>query len=352
MRLLISANSFYPNVGGYETVAFTIARELALHGNEVKVLTLTTGTKDDQMLPFEVYRNPRIATVLKLLKWCEVYIQNNVSYKFLWPLLLVWRPLVCVHHTFYSAPGPDQGVLAWRHLSKHLITLLSTNISVSEAVARRLLGRSHVISNPYQEDIFFRISSIPKTGDLLFVGRLVSDKGTDLLLNAMSILRDEGLQPRLIVAGSGPERKLLLDLIKRLRLQSSVTLVGEIAGVKLNSLMNAHRILVIPSRRGETFGVVALEGIACGCVVVGSSYGGLPEAIGKCGRIFPCGDPVALAKVLADLLRRPEGWNEFFIHAKEHLEIHRPAAVAESYSRVLTQILNCPEEKRKQRSRL
>jgi glycosyltransferase involved in cell wall biosynthesis len=99
--------------------------------------------------------------------------------------------------------------------------------------------------------------------------------------------------------------------------------------------------MVVPTREGEGFGVVALEGIACGCVVVGSTCGGLPEAIGPCGRTFKNGDPSALAEVLHDLLTQPERWNDdYFVHAKEHLDIHRPSVVVDRYLDVLAGVLN------------
>jgi glycogen synthase len=119
-----------------------------------------------------------------------------------------------------------------------------------------------------------------------------------------------------------------------------VSFVGRISDEKLKELLNAHRIMVVPTREGEGFGVVALEGIACGCVVVGSTCGGLPEAIGQCGRTFPNGDSSALAGVLHELMANPKTWEDFFVYTQRHLDAHRPAFVADKYLKVLTQVLN------------
>jgi glycosyltransferase involved in cell wall biosynthesis len=173
MRLLIAANSFYPAVGGYERVAFAIAQQLALRGHEIKIVTLTP-SEEDAGLPFEVYRAPPIVTLLKLIQWSEIYIQNNVSLRLLWPALLRWRPLVIVHHGFYGCPRDMLFPLSYR--LKQLVTFFSTNISVSKAVAESLPSKSHVTLNPYEDDIFFRIPDIEKNRDLLFLGRIVSDK--------------------------------------------------------------------------------------------------------------------------------------------------------------------------------
>jgi glycosyltransferase involved in cell wall biosynthesis len=114
-----------------------------------------------------------------------------------------------------------------------------------------------------------------KTEILFFVGRMVSDKGLDLLIEAVAKLRGEGLETNLTVAGKGPEEAAMKELTHALGLDSLVTFVGQVTDMQLNELLNAHKILVVPSRFGEGFGVVALEGIACGCVVVGSTFGGL-----------------------------------------------------------------------------
>jgi glycosyltransferase involved in cell wall biosynthesis len=127
--------------------------------------------------------------------------------------------------------------------------------------------------------------------------------------------------------------------VTELRLDEQVTFAGRVSDQELAGLLNAHKIMVVPTREGEGFGVVALEGIACGCVVVGSTCGGLPEAIGPCGRTFSNGDPAALAEVLQDLLARPESWKDYFAHVKAHLEAHRPSVVAGRYLEILTDVL-------------
>jgi glycosyltransferase involved in cell wall biosynthesis len=101
--------------------------------------------------------------------------------------------------------------------------------------------------------------------------------------------------------------------------------------VELVKLLQEHKILVIPSRYDEPFGVVALEGIACGCVAVGSSGGGLPEAIGSCGVTFPNGDANALAQALEQLLRQPDEQRRLTANAPQHLARFHPTVIAEAY---------------------
>jgi glycosyltransferase involved in cell wall biosynthesis len=166
---------------------------------------------------------------------------------------------------------------------------------------------------------------------LIFLGRLVSEKGVDLLLDALARLRARELRPGLTIVGVGPELARIEEMTNQLGLRDQVSFAGPKRGAELAQVLQQHRILVIPSRYDEPFGVVALEGIACGCVAVGSCGGGLPEAIGPCGLTFPNGDAGALAQVLESLLRQPNEQRRLLGHAPEHLAKFHPATVADAY---------------------
>jgi glycosyltransferase involved in cell wall biosynthesis len=100
-------------------------------------------------------------------------------------------------------------------------------------------------------------------------------------------------------------------------------------------LLNAHRILVVPSRYDEPFGIVALEGIACGCLVIGSRGGGLKEAIGPCGLTFDNGDAAGLAGLLEAALADPGRFLPSPQVVAEHLSLHRSEHVLPHYLAVL-----------------
>jgi glycosyltransferase involved in cell wall biosynthesis len=173
---------------------------------------------------------------------------------------------------------------------------------------------------------------------LLFVGRLVSDKGVDLLLDTMALLADRGQRPRLTVVGEGPERGPLIAQAERLGLTAQVSFAGLQTGEQLVRTMNAHRVLVVPSRYEEPFGIVALEGIACGCLVVGSAGGGLKEAIGPCGMTFANGDREGLAQALERALQSAaDGQAPLSSEAVAHLNLHSSGEVLARYVAVLEQ---------------
>lgn len=327
MKILIYSPLFYPSVGGIETVTYLLARELAKAGQTVKVVCQTAAT-DERTFPFAVIRNPSPWQLLKLTRWCQVYFQGCVSLKGLWPLLAIPRPLVVTHHTWYRRLD---GSLSIPDRLKRWVTYFATNIAISNAIAQNIPAPSLVIPNPYESDVFYEMPEIRRDRELVFLGRLVSDKGADLLIAALKQLKQRGLTPKLTSIGTGPEADNLKQQVQQFGLSSQVNFVGVKVGNELAQCLNAHQILVVPSRWQEPFGVVALEGIACGCVVVGSAGGGLKEAIGPCGLTFPNGDVEALAEILWDLLQYPHKLASYQANARSHLQKHQPQVIINAY---------------------
>jgi glycogen synthase len=335
MRVLFSSPAFLPHVGGLEIHVATLAAELHRAGHEVAVVTRTAGEGADD-LPYTVVRRPTALRLLRCVRWCDVFVQANVSLRGLWPLLLVRRPWVVSHHSWYCR---SDGRVAWQdRLKRHLLRHAAASIAVSRAVAADLTTPSIVIANPYRDDLFRPLPGVERRRDLAFVGRLVSDKGADLLFDALALLAGRGLRPGLTIAGDGPERPRLEEQAARLGVAAQVEFRGTVTGEGLVRLLNEHRVLAVPSRYAEPFGIVALEGIACGCVVAGSAGGGLAEAIGPCGRTFPNGDVPALARTLHDLLSDPAARAECLRHAPEHLARHAGGRVAERYLEVFASV--------------
>ncbi|HSF44326.1 MAG TPA: glycosyltransferase family 4 protein [Thermoanaerobaculia bacterium] len=328
MKILICSPAFLPHVGGLEINVANLARGMTRQGHEVTVLTTTPGDGPDS-LPFSVVRSPSPGERLRKIRECDVFFQANVSLKALWPLLFVRRPWVVSHHSWYRRPD---GRIAWQdRMKRRLLRFAAASIAVSRAIADDLPVPSVVIPNPYRDDLFRLLPGIERTGELAFVGRLVSDKGVDILLDALALVAREGLRPRLTVIGDGPEAPRLREQADRLGIAGQVDFLGTRTGEELVELLNRHRILVAPSRYNEPFGIVALEGIACGCVAVGSEGGGLKDAIGPCGKTFRNGDPEELARVLGDLLRHPETHAELLSNASEHLAGHSTERAVAAY---------------------
>ncbi len=227
---------------------------------------------------------------------------------------------------------------------KRLLLRFAHSISISRAVAASLPVKSRVIPNPYDAALFQVSDFVTRSEDMVALGRLVSDKGFDLLVEALGLLAQEGCRPKLTIIGEGPEKHALIQLAKELRVDGQITFLGAMTGAELAQELNRYRIAVIPSRWKEPFGIVALEEIACGCVAVGSQGGGLSDAIGPCGTTFPNLDTKALAQALSRLLKTPGLLPQYRQPAEEHLRKHQPSTVAIQYLDLFRQLKSRPRK--------
>ncbi len=327
MNILLTSLRFSPDVGGIETVSALLAGEFARVGHEVRVLT-ETAADDGRTWPFTIIRAPSRGELLRQVRWCDVFFQNNISLKSLWAGLLLRKPLVVAHHTWIGAGD-------WNSRLKRMLMRFGKNVTISDAMARHIGIASVRIDNPFEQSIFRLHPDVVRDRELVCLGRLVSDKGVDLLLDALGQLRARQHTPRLTIIGKGPEEDALRSQARRLGLEGQVEFAGMLTGEPLARALNRHHILVAPSRWAEPFGLIALEGIACGCVIVGSEKGGLPDAIGPCGITFPNGDAAALAEALARLLTEESLRTRCRAGADAHLARHDVQAVAAAYLEVL-----------------
>ena len=202
VKVLISSRLFSPSVGGSETNAEVLAREFMRFGHMVKVVTQTPGTHiaaNGLEFPFDIIRQPSRGKLLKLVNWCDVYFHNGIILKDAWPLLIYRKPWIIRHQTWIRIPDEIGGRSAgWKASLKHLLVRFSISISISKAIADSLQHPSTVIPNPYRDDLFRVIPEISKTKELVFLGRLVSDKGVEVLLEALEGLKHCGLIHRML----------------------------------------------------------------------------------------------------------------------------------------------------------
>jgi D-inositol-3-phosphate glycosyltransferase len=150
---------------------------------------------------------------------------------------------------------------------------------------------------------------------LLFVGRIEALKGIDVLIEAIGILRKKGLSMCLAVIGGevsstnggSVEMERLQALREQAGLEDLVAFLGKKAQDTLPYYYSAAEAVVVPSHY-ESFGMVALEAMACGAPVVASQVGGLAYLVqdGVTGFTVAVDDAQALADRLALILTQPE----------------------------------------------
>lgn len=331
MKIALLSYAYAPGVGGIETVSQLLLDGLHARGHDVRVLTLKPAAPGAANDP-RIVRGPSRRVLLDTLRWSDVVVQSNISLGLAWPLTLglVRRPWVVVNHTPISQPS---GRRTWRDWLK-LASLRRARIyAVSEYLRSVTLARSRVMRNPYDIASFHTASNLDRDGDLLFVGRIVRAKGLDVLIEALHLLKQRGLRPQLSVAGDGEERVTLQSRVVELGLQDQVVWLGVLRGAPLGDAMRRHRIVVVPSRPEppEALPLVPIESVACGCVVIASRQGGLPESVGPCGMLVEPEDPTALADAIAELLESPERQRRFIDAAPAHLRPFHPETVIADY---------------------
>lgn len=141
---------------------------------------------------------------------------------------------------------------------------------------------------------------------ILSVCSLDEWKGLDILIRAMTLLRDAGETTPLVVAGEGPLRRELERLIAELGLQQQVQLIGQQSRIAVARLLSECTLFVLASRF-EAFGIAVIEALACGKPVVGTAVDGILEIIedGTNGILVEPEDARALAAAMSRLLADP-----------------------------------------------
>jgi glycosyltransferase involved in cell wall biosynthesis len=158
-----------------------------------------------------------------------------------------------------------------------------------------------------------RPSERPARLSIASVGRLVPKKGFDILLDAVRLLVDRGLDPVVAIAGeSGPEHEALCRQISDLGIGDRVELVGVVSQTELLALYRRSSLFVLACRvdeSGDRDGIpnVLVEAMAAGLPVVSTAVSGIPEVVhdGDTGLLVAPDDPRALADAIERIARDP-----------------------------------------------
>jgi glycogen(starch) synthase len=338
LNILVGCWVSSPSIGGLETTLALLLDEFAAAGCDIRLVTHTPAVNDhhERSWPYTIYRRPNVRQFIQLLMWADLYFQHHISLRMAWPLLLVRKPWVVALHTDVAdGLAPDR----FRKALKLRVLRSATCVTGSEASHRGIGIPAVVIGNPYDDKIFRRLPDAQREHGLVFLGRLVSDKGVDIALKVLAVLKQRGLTPGLSIIGGGPERQSLESLANQLGVERQLRFLEALPTKDVVTALNQHQIMLVPSRKSEAFGVVALEGIACGCVVVGSASGGLPEAIGPCGVLFPSEDVSAAADAIETFLREPRHLEPYRACAESHLRRHTSEIVAARYLELMLEVL-------------
>jgi len=174
-----------------------------------------------------------------------------------------------------------------------------------------------------------------------YAGRLVLEKGLDILLDAVA-----PIDARVLLVGAGPARA---ELERRVTAwpRGKAVFAGAVDHRDIPDYLAALDVLILPSRTADTwaeqFGHVLIEAMAAGVPVIGSSSGAIPEVIGDAGLVFPEGDVTALRGEIGRILGDEPRRKALIARGRERVEVHYTQTVIaraqyDLYGRLLTKL--------------
>lgn len=334
MRILFWVPRFWPYIGGVEVFGMKLLPALRERGFEFIVLT----SQNHRDLPSEAYFKGipihrvsflealtnrdldqlmevrrRVATLKRTFAPDLVHLQLTpatlLGFFHLHTADAYPAPLLATLHGSLANHPTGQDTLLGRILrSADWITANSAaTLDETRQLVPEIIPHSSLIYNGLD------IPALPpeplptRPPRLLCLGRLDIEKGFDLALAALGLLRDRFPQARVIIAGGGPAQPDLEQQAADMGLADRITFAGCLPSDTVPALMNAATIVVMPSRR-EGFGLVALEAALMARPVVATRVGGLPEVVvhGQTGLLVEQEDSKALAEAIAFLLALPD----------------------------------------------
>lgn len=185
--------------------------------------------------------------------------------------------------------------------SKHILEdmLEQFQLAGENKLAESVLRKTVVIPN----GISLENARRSQGRKVIFVGRLIKDKGVADLINSMKELPEY----ELIIVGDGPEREHLESISRGM----AVTFTGLVMPSQVKEYLQQARILVLPSH-SESFPNVIMEAMACGVPVVATRTGGIPSLVhhSETGYLFEIGDIEKMVSYIKCLMENDTLWKE------------------------------------------
>lgn len=319
--------------GGVQIHVLDLAARLIDRGHDVRVLapadpaTSVPAFVDSTGKSVAVHYNGSVArlafgpvTARKVRSWLEagafdvVHIHEPLSPSL--SVLALAQADVPVVGTFHTATDHSRAMRAAYPMVRGFLERISARIAVSEEARRTLVehigGDAVIVPNGVETGLFRAAAADPQwTGTAqrptaVFLGRTdEARKGFGVLLEALPALVSAVPGIRILVAGRG-------DMSRAREVQETypdtLELLGEITEEEKARLLSSADVYIAPQTGGESFGIVLVEGMSAGAVVVASDLSAFRRVLdeGRAGELFTTGDPAALAAAVARILGDPE----------------------------------------------
>jgi len=315
MRILVVAN-LYPSRRHPAFGTFVAERVAALRaaGAEVTVVAIESPDVHRRLAAKYLSLGVRAAMAalgLAIRRRRPAVVEAHIAYPtglIAWPIArLIGARLVLFAH------GTDVREVAWqsrvstilaRRLFRSADLVIANSSYLAGVIRDRLALRPNAlrIVSPGIALERFREAALETREGFLFVGRLVPDKGAADLLEALDRIGASNLpqwHPLVRIVGSGPQRQALVGLATERNLDAQFD--GAVGRDAVAAAMGSAAIVAVPSTH-ESLGLVAIEAMASGAIVVASLTGGLADTVqeGANGFTFTTGD----IDSLVDAIRR------------------------------------------------
>jgi phosphatidylinositol alpha-mannosyltransferase len=247
-------------------------------------------------------------------------------------MLALWQATEPVVATFHTSQVRSRALQVAYPLVRQSLEKIAARIAVSEDARRTLVdhlgGDAVVIPNGVYTEVFSSSprrpewTGTPDAPTVAFLGRLDEPrKGLSLLVQAIPTILAGIPGARFLVAGRGDgivaeTRELLGEQA------SSVEFLGGVTDAEKAELLASADLYVAPQTGGESFGIVLVEAMAAGAVVVASDLGAFQRVLddGAAGALFRNGDPADLADTVLSLLADPARREAYRAHAAEWVQ--------------------------------
>ncbi|MES2866498.1 glycosyltransferase family 4 protein [Microbacterium profundi] len=254
------------------------------------------------------YAGRAYAPIAKRLADCPagVVIAHNGAALLRMPALRSHRRVLYAHNDLFRSYSRSEVARVVSACDRVICVSEFLRDVMASRAPRELRDRFRVALNGVDAERFTpREERMPGPLRVLFVGRMIREKGADLLLDAASLLHRDDIE-YLIVGSQGFDRSAALSGFEQdLRDRSSpgVRFMPFIDRTELPPLMRDQDVLVVPSRWPEPCSLTTGEGMASGLAIIAARSGGIPEVLADAGILVPRGDAAALAeaiKLIAD----------------------------------------------------
>lgn len=333
------------DTGGMNVYVLQLAREFGLRGNQADVYTRCHDPRDPQIVQLgdgarviHLRAGPYDSTKESLYEYIPEFLSNLCSFQrsegadydlihsHYWLSARVGMTLGrkwCVPHavTFHTLAKtklraragekePDLRISVEERVARAADALIISTEQEKKDLVRLYRAPAHkarVVPAGVDPEMFRPVDRGQARRDLglaekkviLYVGRIEPIKGLDILINAVALL-EEGDDTRLLVVGGSPGEGHELERLKSIAaargIEARVTFTGAVPQAELPSYYSAADVFVLPSY-SESFGLAALEAMACGTPVIVSRVGGLTTFVrdGETGYLIPwrCAEPFA-----------------------------------------------------------